>query len=78
MIEKTKDLINQLSDELEGAGELDPDTDKLLQDLRTNLEDDSEGIMYRVKELEARFAARYPTAERISRSIIDSLGKMGI
>ncbi len=78
MTERTRKLLAELESELDEAGELDAETRELLKSIHESLDDDEDGIEERAKELDARFAARYPTAERITRAIIDSLGKMGI
>ena len=77
--EKTRKLLAELSQELNAAGEMDPETRRLLKKIHENLDSgDHSTTMDKAKELEARFAARYPTAERVARVIVDSLGKMGI
>lgn len=78
MTERTKKLLAELEKELKDAGELDSETRALLKSIHESLDDDSDSIEERANELDAKFAARYPTAERITRAIIDSLGKMGI
>ena len=77
--ERTRKLLAELRQELKAAGELDPAVRRLLQEINTDLgEGDHLSTLEKAKELEAKFAARYPVAERVARVVIDSLGKMGI
>jgi len=79
MKEKTRQLLEELRKELKHGGELDPDTRELLRRIHDEIDDGpTEQALEKAKEVEARFAARYPVAERITQLIIDSLGKMGI
>lgn len=77
--DKTRELLAELRRELQMAGELDPDTRRLLRKIHENLEgDDHPSALEKAKQLEAEFAAKHPVAERVARMVIDSLGKMGI
>ena len=79
MKEKTRKLLEELSQELRRGGELDPEARELLRRIHDDIDEGpTEHALEKAKELEARFAARYPVAERITRMILDSLGKMGI
>ena len=79
MKDQSRKLLEELSHELQMAGELDPETRKLLQRIHEEIETGpAERAIERAKEIETRFAARHPVAERIARVLIDSLGKMGI
>ncbi|MDJ0758697.1 MAG: DUF4404 family protein [Woeseiaceae bacterium] len=77
--EKTRELLAELRQELQAAGELDPAVRQLLKEINSDLDKGNHvSTLERAKELETRFAANHPVAERIARVIIDSLGKMGI
>jgi hypothetical protein len=80
--ERLRELLGQLDRELTSTGDIDAETRELLAKLNADLEaltvgeDASAGD--RAKELESRFAASHPVAERITREIADLLAKMGI
>jgi hypothetical protein len=80
--ERLRELLGQLDRELKSTGDIDAETRELLAKLNADLEaltvgeDASAGD--RAKELESRFAASHPVAERITREIADLLAKMGI
>ncbi len=79
MRDQTRKLLEELSNELKMAGELDPETRDLLRRIHDDIDNGPvDNAIERAKELETRFAARHPVAERIARVLIDSLGKMGI
>ena len=63
-------------------GDIDAETRDLLAKLNDDLdqitEGDSASAGDRAKDLESRFAAKHPVAERITREIADILTKMGI
>ena len=76
---RTRELLAELRQELQAAGELDPAVRQLLKEINSNLDEgDHDSTLEKAKELEAKFAARHPVAERVARVVIDSLGKMGI
>lgn len=76
------ELLAELNRELKDQNELDDDTRKLLGRLNDDIErlagDEAESPLERAKQLESRFAAEYPVAERIVRELADVLAKMGI
>lgn len=77
--DRTRELLAELRQELRAAGELDPAVRQLLKEINSDLDQgDRDSTLEKAKELEARFAAHHPVAERIARVVIDSLGKMGI
>lgn len=77
--ERTRELLAELRQELQAAGELDPAVRQLLKEINSDLDEgDHLSTLEKAKELEAKFAARHPVAERVARVVIDSLGKMGI
>ena len=77
--ERTRELLAELRQELKAAGELDPTVRQLLKEINSDLDEgDHHSTLEKAKELEAKFAARHPVAERVARVVIDSLGKMGI
>lgn len=75
-------LLAELNKELHQPGEVDPETRALLRDLNQEIErvagEFSESALDRAKELESRFAANHPVAERLARELADILGKMGV
>lgn len=76
------ELLAELNRELKGHQELDDDTRELLAKLNDDIErlagEEAETPVDRAKQLESRFAAEYPVAERIVRELADVLAKMGI
>ncbi len=84
--EQIKELLEKLQGELRDT-ELDDETRALVRELDTDIHDllatdtesdDSSVIVERAKELEASFAAEYPSAERFMREVIDALVRMGV
>ena len=77
--ERLKSLLAELHEELHQVGEIDPDTRKVLSELNADIEEvASVSAAERARELESRFAANHPVAERIAREFADLLAKMGI
>ena len=82
--EQIKTLLGQLQQELKSAEAVDDETAAMARDVEREIHDliggqgESEGVLGRAAELEARFAVEHPTAERFVREIIDALGKLGI
>ena len=76
------ELLAELNRELKDQRELDDETRELLGKLNDDIErlagDEAESPLDRAKQLESRFAAEYPVAERIARELADLLAKMGI
>ena len=76
------ELLAELNKELKDQRELDDETRELLGKLNDDIErlagDDDDSPLDRAKQLESRFAAEYPVAERIARELADVLAKMGI
>ncbi|MGR9093256.1 MAG: DUF4404 family protein [Gammaproteobacteria bacterium] len=75
-------LLAELNKELHSASDFDPETRELLRQLNEDLDeiagDVGDTTLDRAKELESRFAAKHPVAERIARELVDAIGKMGI
>ncbi len=75
-------LLAELNKELHSASDFDPETRELLRQLNEDLDeiagDLGDTTLDRAKELESRFAAKHPVAERIARELVDAIGKMGI
>jgi hypothetical protein len=75
-------LLAELNKELHSASDFDPETRELLRQLNEDLDeiagDVGDTALDRAKELESRFAAKHPVAERIARELVDAIGKMGI
>jgi hypothetical protein len=80
--ERIRELLTELNRELQATGELDAETRDLLAQLNDDIDQITEGESAsagdRAKDLESRFAAEHPVAERITREIADILTKMGI
>ena len=82
--DEVRRLLRRLRRELEHT-ELDTETRAALAQLDTDLhrvigeEDDGDyDVVEQARRLESRFAAEHPTANRVLREIIDTLGKIGI
>lgn len=79
--ERIRELLAELQRELHSGGEIDTETRELLQQLNDDLDEiagSETSALDRAKELESRFAADHPVAERIARELADILAKMGI
>ena len=80
--ERIRALLAELDKELKSKGELDDETRELLSKLNDDLDEIAPGsddtLSDSARELESRFAAEHPVAERITREIADLLAKMGI
>jgi len=79
---RIRTLLAELNRELKSTGEIDAETRKLLSKLNDDLDEIAPGsddtVSDSARELESRFAATHPVAERITREIADLLAKMGI
>jgi len=79
---RIRELLRELGEELDRTDDLDTDTRATLAGIGDKLagseSDDDDTLRDNVRELESRFAASHPTAERIAREIADLLSKMGI
>ncbi len=82
--DEVRRLLVQLRSELTHT-DLDAETRAALAQLDTDLhnmlgEEEHEGldVVEQARKLESQFAAEHPTAERVLREIIDTLGKIGI
>ena len=81
--ERIKDLLQQLREEIRKT-DVDDEVHQLMSDLDDDIhgviEDDADvgAVIDRAKELEASFATRHPTAERVVREVVDLLVRMGI
>ncbi len=79
---RIRKLLEELGEELDRTDDLDADTRDTLAGIGVRLgeagTDDDDTLRDNVRELESRFAASHPTAERIAREIADLLSKMGI
>jgi hypothetical protein len=82
--EKIQDLLQQLRTEL-GSTPLDAETRSMMRELDATLHAHAgtdagagQSLGDRVRDLEARFAAKHEGAEKILRQVIDVLGKMGV
>lgn len=80
--ERIRKLLEELDKELKETGDLDTGTRRLLARLNDDLDAIAAGedsaARSSARELESRFAATHPVAERITREIADILAKMGI
>jgi chromosome segregation ATPase len=84
-IKNIKEILAELSRELQRVDSVDADAQKKMQELNHRIErmdtpalTDIEFLQDRAKELESRFAALHPTLERIARELVDAISKMGI
>ena len=79
---RIQELLTELNRELQSTSDLDDETRELLSQLGDDVDaltdDDVNPAVERAQQLESRFAADYPVAERIAREIADLLSKMGI
>ena len=80
--ERIRRLLVELDKELKSTGDIDEETRELLSNLNDDLDviaaDSQATLSDSARELESRFAATHPVAERITREIADLLAKMGI
>lgn len=80
--ERIRRLLVELDKELKSTGDIDEETRELLSNLNDDLDVIAAGsqatLSDSARELESRFAATHPVAERITREIADLLAKMGI
>lgn len=80
--QRLSELLTELNHELRQAGDVDTETRELLSDLHDDIDrltgDTHSSTVDRAKNLESRFAANHPVAERIAREFADVLAKMGI
>jgi hypothetical protein len=80
--ERIRKLLVELDRELKSTGDIDEETRELLSKLNDDLDVIAAGsqdtLSDSARELESRFAATHPIAERITREIADLLAKMGI
>ncbi|MDH3545507.1 MAG: DUF4404 family protein [Gammaproteobacteria bacterium] len=80
--ERIRALLAELNKELHKPGDFDPETRALLLELNEEIErvagDYSDSALDRAKQLESRFAASHPVAERLARELADIIGKMGV
>lgn len=79
---KVKRLLAELEEEVASNDGADRQTRELIAALNARLnradDEDEESLSNTARELESRFAANHPVAERIAREIADLLSKMGI
>ena len=80
--ERLRELLGELGTELNEASDVDEETRELLSRLHDDIDrltgEDHASAVDRAKNLESRFAANHPVAERIAREFADLLAKMGI
>lgn len=86
-MQKIKDVLAQLSRELQRAEDIDPDVRETLEHLHRDVEEleepgagemEIESLLDRVKAFESRFAATHPVLERMARELADAIAKMGV
>lgn len=79
---RIRELLAELEKEIQSTQSVDEETRELLRDLDDDIErltgDSDSSALDRAKELESRFAAEHPVAERIARELADIIAKMGI
>lgn len=82
--ESIRELLQKLETELDGSESMDDETRELLTRIDNNIDqilEDSEPNspeMEQLIDMEARFAANHPMAERIVRELIATLSRIGI
>lgn len=80
--QRLSELLTELGAELHATGDVDEDTRELLSQLHDDIDrltgETHSTTVDRAKNLESRFAANHPVAERIAREFADLLAKMGI
>ena len=80
--QRLRELLGELSSELNEASDVDDDTRELLSQLHDDIDrltgEEHGSAVERARNLESRFAANHPVAERIAREFADLLAKMGI
>ena len=80
---RIKELLAQLQEEIRST-DVDDELRTLMSDLDSDIhkvidnDEDVNALVDRAKEVEARFATRYPAAERFMREVVDALVRMGI
>jgi hypothetical protein len=82
---RIREVIGQLRSELQRAEDVDIDSRRKTEELHRELErldeehePDIGSLLDRAKELEARFAVRHPTLERIASDLADAIAKIGV
>jgi hypothetical protein len=81
--ERIRELLSQLRQEIRET-DVDDELQRLIGDLDDDIhavienDEDVNAVVARAKEIEAGFATKYPTAERVMREVIDALVRMGI
>lgn len=83
--EKIQQLLADLHEEIRVGGANDAETRSMLEALDTDIHalladesNKSENLLERAKQLETRFAANHPVAERFTQEVIEILVKMGL
>ena len=78
-------FLAQLNKELRRSEDFDIEARQILDDLNKGVDqiEESDGVQVqptldRIKALEAKFASKHPSLERIIRELADALAKMGI
>ena len=81
--ERISELLAQLREEIRKT-DVDEDVEKLVSDIDAEIHGviddnaDIDVVLEQAKKLEANFATKHPTAERVVREVIDLLVHMGI
>ena len=84
--DRIKQLLKELHEAMDDV-KLDNETRELAKALDNDIhklleQSDEEGLMEQIsdqaRDIDARFAAEHPMAERVLREIVDMLGRMGI
>lgn len=79
--ERIRELLAELERELHATPDIDEETRRMLRDLDDDIErltGEESAALAKAKELESRFAASHPVAERIARELADIIAKMGV
>lgn len=83
--EKIREMLSQLSKELERVEDIDPDVRHTMQELHRHVDElehseqaTAATMVDHVKTLESKFAATHPLLEQTARELVDAIAKMGI
>lgn len=84
-MENIREILAQLSKELQRAEDIDIEARQILQDLHSDVDQLEQAdntkiksVLDRARALESRFAAKHPVLERTAGELADMIAKMGI
>lgn len=82
--QEIREIVAQLRHELRRAEDIELHSRRKAEELHRDVERleesdaDIPSLLDRARELEADFAVRHPTLERIARDLADAIAKMGV